>query len=497
MKTHPLLLLTCVLLTISISCQDNLPNVDPSLTIKTDSTLSIEAAQQIYSNYLEQKSLARTTGVKEKDAFEKRLQWQYAQTENFANGSPVVLIPLDPKVNNYSHGTMSLTSQTAKKPESFAEIFTTRKAVIYRREGKDQVEFMSIIGEQSYKKQATFFDTGADFTGVIVFQDDNGAFLRGFYYKKGQTTGTLQNSESIKNESSKNARRSCSIYAQNVYVNFYYEVVVNGVSYGRNYNFTDVQTTFSVNCPPENPGYQPTNYTGSSNDDWVKNSANSVASNYVVYAPGIRIDNIIKHLKCFSNVADSRYRIFMNVDQPSAGSESPINPLANNKHVVGHAYLTFQQIQTDNQIITRTVGFYPVESGGNPTNPSASPAYGDDSHYENGWDVQVQFAVTGAEFMQALDVVKQYGNQNYNLMNRSCGNMCVDALQQAGITISSSWMNQYWGTSSPGTGAPVTSTSYGPSIGALGQQLYNVQSSKVVSQSHSGGVPIANQGSCN
>ncbi len=221
---------------------------------------------------------------------------------------------------------------------------------------------------------------------------------------------------------------------------------------------------------------------------------------YVANAPDVSV-NPIDHLKCFTDDPGSTYRLTMSVDQPTADSPEPLNLGATftDKHKVGHAFLTLTQTQSDGTVIRRSIGFYPA-SAGDPISPSGPPAFGDDANYGN-WDVQVTFNVNGSEMTQIVTYIQQYGNQNYHLFNRNCGNMCTGVLGMIGVGISGDWMNYPFGMASSGTGMLQGPNSfytiYGPSIGLLGERLFQAQSARIINRTHAGGPAPSNAGSCN
>lgn len=216
---------------------------------------------------------------------------------------------------------------------------------------------------------------------------------------------------------------------------------------------------------------------------------------FVVDPPDKRIENVPDFLKCFSNSSNNIYKISVSVDQPIAGSSAPMNPFATDKHVVGHTYLTLTQIKSNGETIQRTIGFYPV-SGGHPLNPNVPSKFGDDSDYSGGWDVQLTFQVTGAELMKIVNFIPSYTNANYDLTNHNCGNFALDALGQIGVNVAPFWMNSYWYSNTDISGSS-PSEIRGPSIGALGEQLFNTPPSRTTAKSHAGGSAPKHLGTCN
>ena len=183
------------------------------------------------------------------------------------------------------------------------------------------------------------------------------------------------------------------------------------------------------------------------------------------------------------------------MDQPDAGSPSIISFLAGDKHKVGHAFLTFEQTNSDGSVIRRSIGFYP-DGGGNPFRPNVPSAFNDDSQYSGGVDVQVGFSVNGAEVAKMLAYISSYNGQNYDLYIRNCGTMVVETMRQIGINLPDSWMRVFWyATSSPGS--PNVNTVSGPSIGAMGEQMYYFNSGRVISRTRATQSSPTNLGNCN
>ncbi len=419
-----------------------------------------------------------------------------------------MLVPLDTNVPDYPHATLALDGKPLKV-SSPAQVFTTRKAVIYNREGREHVEYMTAISEQSYKARNTYFDDDATFTGAMTFSDDDGKLLRGYYYEKGKRLGEIENT---KNKETKDGRKAACYLTQS-YTVFTYTVQSGNAINGPYYNFTD-NGPFTVICDTWSPiaanmyTYNSGGGDGNGSSGWVSNPymvQQIVNQLYVVYRPDNVIRDVDKYLECFTDDANSSYRLTVSVDQPVAGSNAYMDFQAQwgDKFVVGHAYLTLTQTRGDGSVISRTIGFYP-DGMVLPFSPSSGPAYNDDSFYPRGWDVQATFTLNGPEMMQVTSFVGQYGNQNYNLINRNCGNMCTGALGILGIGVNSDWMNSPWYTYQSGSSGgnwynPNTpfQTRYGPSIGKLGERLFEVQSPRLVNKTHSGGSPPQGAGTCN
>ena len=214
-----------------------------------------------------------------------------------------------------------------------------------------------------------------------------------------------------------------------------------------------------------------------------------------VVEPGNKaIDNVPDYLKCFTNSPNNMYKITVSVDQPITGSSAPLSPFAT--HKVGHTYLTLTQIKSNGETIQRTMGFYPSYAG-NPLNPSAPSVFHNDSEYSGGWDVQLTFQVTGTELMKIVNFIPGYTNNNYDLSNRNCGNFALDALGQIGVNVAPFWMNTRWysaGNTYIYNSSPTEVM--GPSIGALGEQLFNTPPNRTTAKSHAGGSAPKHLGKC-
>ena len=296
-RLTPCLLLFLMLVSALLSCQQE-PAIP--LVANDDESLSIVEAQRIYDSYIRQNAGAKASD--NKDKFEKKLKWDFAHKEKLTDGTQVILVPLDHTVPEYSH--MLLVDNTYKgEQRSLGEVFTARKAVIYKYKGKDVVEYMTVVGEANYKKQRSFFDDPNILTGVMLFSDQAGNFLRGWYYKDGKQSGVVQMND-------KGGRRYCYI-AENYTIRM--QVVQSGGStFGPFMNGTDY-TGMTVVCDTWSP-IAPYQYTynsgntgggggGTSTGTWALSpyAATVFQQSYVVWSPDNKIVDVQKYLKCFTN----------------------------------------------------------------------------------------------------------------------------------------------------------------------------------------------------
>lgn len=100
--------------------------------------------------------------------------------------------------------------------------------------------------------------------------------------------------------------------------------------------------------------------------------------------------------------------------------------------------------------------------------------------------------------MQIVNFIPGYTNANYDLSNRNCGNFALDALGQIGVNVTPFWMNTRWysaGNTYIYNSSPTEVME--SSIGALGEQLFNIPPNRTTAKSHAGGSPPKNLGFCN
>ena len=147
------------------------------------------------------------------------------------------------------------------------------------------------------------------------------------------------------------------------------------------------------------------------------------------FPPDTPID-ITKELECFTNNIDATYRIAININQPNPNSRDVITGSSN--FMVGHTFLTFQQINPDGSSIIRNVGFYPttMTKPGASINPSI---FGDDSNTP--FDVSVNFSVTGSEFMTAISTVLRQQTKLYDLNYFNCTDAPLNTFRSIGINL--------------------------------------------------------------
>jgi hypothetical protein len=218
-----------------------------------------------------------------------------------------------------------------------------------------------------------------------------------------------------------------------------------------------------------------------------------------VYGPDNPIMNIQNYLSCFYDNGSSRYQLSVYIDQPVHGSTMAINPIAvfTDKHTVGHAYITLTQIISDGNnssyTIQRIIGFYPL-TGGSLSQPTVPGVLGNDQGYTGGWDVKLDIPISGAEMMNIVNFTNGYSSNQYDLRYRNCGNYTTDVLGVIGIQVSPAWMSSYWYTASDGVNSWEVR---GPSVGALGEQLYAHPPQRAKKVSNSGGEAPQNLGRCN
>jgi hypothetical protein len=479
-----------VLLLVGCQKTDSVLNPqDTNPPTSIDSTMTLEEAQQIFMRQSDKLSHSRTAGdgeVNDKMDFEKRPLWNYATKEKFKDGTQVIITPLEDNLPKYPSAIISTQATLNQKAKTNAQVFTTHKAVVYKDKGKETVEIMSVIGEEDYKTKNTYFDNDQIFTGALLFHDLNNKFLRGFYYDKGKYIGRLDKPK-------KNGRTTGCYWTETVSV-FYYTVSAGGIQYQSATPNSVTWVNLTLYCddsPPYNPNMTTTNTNNSgggsgsgSGSNYTAAATQAIISQLYVVARPLNIVKPIDHLKCFNNSIGSNYKVSLNIDQPVSNSGTLTNPTATGGHLVGHAYLVFEQELPNGQLIRRSIGFYP-ENGGNPINPSGPPAFNDDGQYTGGWDVQTTFTVTGSNMMAMIAVVNGYGNKDYDLYTRNCGNMCVDAFKAADIYLPTDWMSVSWGYR------------YGPSIGVFGQQMRNVQNEKILGRNNTGGIALPKNGTCN
>ncbi len=319
-----------VLLLVGCQKTDSVLNPqDTNPPTSSDSTMTLEEAQQIFTRQSDKLSHSRTAGDGEsndKMDFEKRPLWSYATKEKFKDGTQVVIAPLENELPKYLSAVISTQATLKQKSKTNAQVFTTHKAVVYKDKdkGKETVEIMSVIGEEDYKTKNTYFDNDQIFTGALLFHDLNNKFLRGFYYDKGKYIGRLDKPK-------KNGRTTGCYWTETVSV-FYYTVSAGGIQYQSATPNGDVRVTMTLYCddsPPYNPYMTTTNTnnsggasTGSSASTWIANAYQQQSMFNQLFTFETADKNFIvanDHLKCFNNVTGSTCTITLHIDQPING----------------------------------------------------------------------------------------------------------------------------------------------------------------------------------
>lgn len=192
----------------------------------------------------------------------------------------------------------------------------------------------------------------------------------------------------------------------------------------------------------------------------------------VVDKPERPISNVPDYIKCFDKNSGAKITIF--VDEPAPGTGQ-----SHDKSNVGHAFISIDQ-QVSNQMVTRTLGFYP-QGWVSPINPSSGGVFGDDSDRE--YDVQLTLDITAAQLNEILNYISS-GINSYNLNNFNCTNFVIEALSAAGVNLPQT--TGIW----PG--------GQGLNPGNLGQDIMNLPlPSNYVSRSSGGGRALSNRGNCN
>ncbi len=479
------------LLMVSQSCKKNQDVVDVETTqTQPTETITVEEAKGFYENYVTKLSSSRVGDKK----FEKKVQWDYAQKEKFTDGREAVIATVSTQVAEYEYAVVT-TKETLAQPKTSAEVFTTHKIVVYKDKGKDKIELMSVYGDADYKRKNTFFDYDKQFTGAVVFSSLEGDFLRGVYYDKGKKLGNIEQAQS----NAKNGKPNACYIIQSLTV-FMYTVTVGNYTTPPQPN-GDVRVIYRVVCDDAPAGIYltPNTYNAgggssvTSASAWVSNAYQQQAMFNQLYTFEPADKNFISandHLRCFSNVAGSNCTITLNIDQPVNGASAALNPLT--AHMVGHAFLTFQQTMSNGTVFRASIGFYP-EGGGQPWNPSGAPRFKDDGTYTGSIDVSTTFSVSSSEMMSVINYVKGYDNANYNLTNRNCGNMCVNAMSQIGVNLPTGWMVYPWYPNPATIASPVPTWVVGPSIGMFGEEMKNFSNSKVTNTNSA----TSKSGNCN
>ena len=475
-----------------VSCHKN--SVEPTLKIP-DKSITVQEAQAYYARTsLNTKNRAAREQADpiEFKTLDRSPKWDRA-INKAVGGQEVVIVPL--RHNKYRalrHSkNKSSNAKGLAKDDSQIGLDETSFLYFYKNDrGEMLYEVVIAVPTEAWAKNPR-----KRFSGYTMVSDGEMNFKRGIAFENGEVTGGFGIGTA-----DKRARTTeiCGWIEQWGYN--YVQDASGNMPQGPFYISYGSIPIYCTLAPDISTGYQlPANsYDGPGsyyNPPPQLTEEEYFESIFVVDPPDKRIENVPDFLECFSNSSNHMYKIAVSVDQPIAGSTAPINPLAT--HKVGHTYLTLTQIhKTSGETIQRTIGFYPA-SGGNLINPSAPSVFHNDSEYSGGWDVQLTFQLTGAELMQIVQFIPNYTNANYHLSNRNCGNFALDALSQIGINVSPFWMNTYWysaGNSYIFGSSPTEIR--GPSIGALGEQLFNTPPYRTATKSHAGGAAPKHLGKC-
>lgn len=464
----------------------------PEMT--SDETITVAEAQIAFEKFTVSHRTLRQGDAKTPKKHEVKPKWEFSGKVKSRDGKNVIATPLDYAVTDYNHAVLETRNDGRYKAKQLLP-FTSRKLITYKEKGKERFEIMSIIAEQEYREKNSVFDADTSFSGMLLFEDYAGNFLRGFYYKDGKQVGQVDTGNNVK------GARLAGCYAVTITIVYYQYMIFEGASYPPVATGGSTSYTIFYCDTPRPPDYStaPPNPLGSGGqtrlpgmDQW---STNQVVMEQTFKQLTFRnvdekrpIDNKINYFKCFTNTPGSTYKVTVYVDQPLRGSFVAINPFED--HKVGHSFLGFEQ-SGPTGTVRRSAGFYPKDGGGNKITPSGPSYLNDDSQYDGYWDVGVTFTVSASEFMAMTELVKNYDNQNYNLYNRSCGSMCVDAFRQIGVNLPHEWMESFWFQ------APLNPSTYGPSMGTFGEQLKNFNHPKITDRLDGGPSIPSNQGSCN
>lgn len=462
----------------------------PQTTTAGDETITVAEARTAFEKFVASHRTLRQSNSKKPKKHEVKPKWEFSGKVKAKDGKEVVATPLDHAVADYNHVVLETRDGGRYKAKKVLP-FTSRKLITYREKGEEQFEIMSIIADQEYREKNSVFDADTSFSGMLLFEDYDRNFLRGFYYKNGRQVGY------VSQETDSKAGRLANCYPVVITVEYWSYVIVDGSPGPVSPVGTTSYTVFycdngspSGNPTPPNPLGSGGQSTLPGLDQWTTNQVILQQTYQRINFQNVDQDrpiaNKTDYFKCFTNSPESSYKVTIYVDQPVRGSFIAINPFE--KHLVGHAFLAFEQ-SNFNGTVRRSAGFYPVSgTGGNIITPSGSPYINDDSQYDGAVDVALTFTVNANEFMAMTEVVKNYDSQNYNLYNRSCGNMCLDAFRQAGINLPHQWMEAFWYQ------APLAPSTYGPSIGMFGEQLKGFYHPKITDRSR---FVQSNEGTCN
>ena len=478
-----------------VSCKKD---IEEPILQERDKSITIEEAQRYYSRTpINKKSSAAREQGESMDfkEIERLPKWDRAIRKE-VGGQEVVIVPL--RHNKYRalrhYKNKQPNGKGLAKDDSQIGLDETSFLYFYKNERGEMIyEAVITVPTESWAKNPR-----KRFSGYTMILDGEMNFRRGVVFENGEVTGGF----GVNNADKRG--RTAEICGWIEQYGYNYSIDSNGdITSGPFYISYGSIPIYCTLAPDISVGYQlPANsYDGTGayyNQPPQQTEAEYFATNFVVETPDKNLDNVPNYLKCFSNSSNNTYKITLNVDQPISGSSAPMNPFAQDKHTVGHTYLTLTQIQkSTGETLQRTIGFYPAYEG-NILNPNVPSEFHNDAEYSGGWDVQLTFQITGEEMMKIVKYIPDYTKGNYDLSNRNCGNFALDALSQVGINVSPFWMNTYWYSAGNSYifGSSPTIIS-GPSIGALGEQLYNTPPNRTATKSHAGGKAPKNLGTCN
>lgn len=144
--------------------------------------------------------------------------------------------------------------------------------------------------------------------------------------------------------------------------------------------------------------------------------------------------NPLKFINCFTDRKTAKeYKMTLYIAQPTPGSNDQISFFTNNGEMrrsssgqlfnVGHAFVGFQKINTDNTSVTQIMGFYPKY----PLTSAKGVIEDDGGHV---YSVSYTATVTATQFQSALNNLSyDSSNTYYRLSNGNSGGEynCIDA----------------------------------------------------------------------
>lgn len=234
---------------------------------------------------------------------------------------------------------------------------------------------------------------------------------------------------------------------RNVYLNLSW--LFDGYSYYNNY-FTEIKNN-------ESGG-------GGSTNSSQNNQDKEVIELPVFTGPKNPIKNLKEELKCFTINATSSYSISVRINQPRPNSSDKVNLAAD--YIVGHTYLSLEQVNIDGSKVSRNVGFYP-ESSVYPGSTSDVSVFGEDSNTP--FAVSLNIAVTGTELNTVINTLLNQQSKPYELNNFNCVNSAGSALVSIGINL-------------PLNSSGITNLFKGSSPGELGQDIRNLDLNSFISK---------------